>query len=314
MPEKDDANTRKTVQETDETQQIRQTMPEEDLPEDDSSEGGIGVNQLLKDQMDMKGRPSVRSTSRRTIVEDSYVDFKPAVPNFSLPEARLPNDSRATGSKTFYPKHRPPTPLLYIMDDNQETAQTIRVRANQIVIGRQRGDIKIPNDAHISDRHAEIRREKENGRYLWLLTDLRSTNGTYVRVAQQNIKEGDCFLLGARYFRFSKLDKRDENDELQFGLIQFANSKDEPRKIYLLRSGKNIIGDSKVDAAGEVWDDSFLDDEHVNFERDEAGQWAVFDLASHNGVWVKVNSRELTHGLSFQLGGQRFIFSQELEP
>jgi len=221
-------------------------------------------------------------------------------------------DSGEGIGKPFLPPHRPRTPLLYVMDDNQETAEVIRLRAMQTVIGRSRGDILIENDAHVSDRHAEIRRELKEGTFTWVLNDLRSTNGTYVKVLKQNLAEGDCLLLGQRYFRFSRVESNESerrSDRLpSCALVQFAVAAGEKRQIHLLNQSKpNLIGNGQAGPKA-TWKDEFLDQEHARIACDQNDQWCIEDLGSLNGTWIKTQSLPLLDGISFQLGGQRFTF------
>src|SRR4029079_944812 len=97
---------------------------------------------------------------------------------------------------------RPPMALLTVYDDGRNDGQKIRLRGDVSVIGRTQGDVIIPHDERISGRHAEIRRTQEGGDWKWLLVDLGSTNGTYVRVHKCSIKSGQELLIGHRRFRF----------------------------------------------------------------------------------------------------------------
>ena len=232
----------------------------------------------------------------------------------SLPEM----DSSSTDSvddsgkaATFFPTHRPKTPILYMMDDNQESAEAFRLRAMQTVIGRSRGDILIGNDAHVSERHAEIRRDLKGDQFSWILNDLKSTNGSYVQILKQNLVEGDCMLLGSRYFRFSQVDT-DSITDLRYALVQYAFASGEKRQIYMLdRKKENLVGNRQSCSQGKIWDDKFLDHEHAKIVCDHNNQWSIEDLGSVNGTWIKFHSLTLTDGISFQLGGQRFTFCTE---
>lgn len=232
----------------------------------------------------------------------------------SLPEmdsSSTDSGSNSGRAQTFFPSHRPKTPILYMMDDNQESAEAFRLRGMQTVIGRSRGDILIGNDAHVSERHAEIRRELKGDKFSWLLNDLKSTNGSYVQILKQNLVEGDCLLLGSRYFRFSQVDS-DSITDLRYALVQYAFASGEERRIYMLdRKKANIIGNQQSSSEGKTWDDKFLDHEHARIVCDQNNQWSVEDLGSVNGTWIKFYSLELIDGISFQLGGQRFTFCQE---
>lgn len=267
--------------------------------------------------------PSVLDRRTKQELNDSSPEFsrKKSPRGIYLPELdsndQVGQTAKSEGQANIYrAEHRPLTPILYMMDDNQESAEAIRLRTRQTVIGRTRGDIKIPNDAHVSDRHVEIRREFANERYFWLLSDLKSTNGTYVQVQKQHLNEGDCLFLGGRYFCFSKFDEESDEDDglesVRFGLVQFAHRKRDQRLLYTLsRDKENIIGNQQFDAGGNEWQDAFLDRQHARITCDNQHRWMIEDLGSRNGTWIRFKSLELEDGISFQVGGQRFVFCVE---
>jgi pSer/pThr/pTyr-binding forkhead associated (FHA) protein len=65
-------------------------------------------------------------------------------------------------------------------------------------LGRERGEVLFPEDGYVSGLHCRI--HGENGRAF--LTDLGSSNGTYIRVrGEQAIKPGTFVLMGHQIFR-----------------------------------------------------------------------------------------------------------------
>src|SRR5437016_5702646 len=112
-------------------------------------------------------------------------------------------ESTANGDTvTYRPVHRPPMSILCVFHDGREDGEWVPLRKDKVVIGRSEGDIVIPHDAMMSGRHAEISREVIKGGFRWFLTDLKSRNGTFVRVADTPIQHGQEILLGSRRFRF----------------------------------------------------------------------------------------------------------------
>ena len=242
--------------------------------------------------------------SLRAPVTQSFSGIEPASDDFDLNTPR-------SEAEVFYPLHRPKTPVLYMMDDNQESAEAFRLRSMQTVIGRSRGDILICNDPHVSERHAEIRRELKGNQVSWFLNDLKSTNGSYVQILKQNLVEGDCLLLGSRYFRFSQVES-DSAGGPRHSLVQFALASNETRRIYMLDPNKtNMVGNKQPWPEEKTWDDKFLDHEHAKIVCDQSNQWHIEDQGSVNGIWIQFNSLALSDGISFQLGGQRFTFCIE---
>lgn len=68
-----------------------------------------------------------------------------------------------------------------------------------VVLGRDGGDVKFPNDRFMSGRHAEI--EYADGNVV--IDDLDSVNGTYLSVdGETRLRDGDHLLIGRNLFRF----------------------------------------------------------------------------------------------------------------
>ena len=68
----------------------------------------------------------------------------------------------------------------------------------EIYIGRERGTITFPSDLFVSASHCRLRR----GDGFAYLSDLGSTNGTYIRLKDQTaVSSGDLLLLGQQLFR-----------------------------------------------------------------------------------------------------------------
>ncbi|MCA9564322.1 MAG: FHA domain-containing protein [Myxococcales bacterium] len=66
------------------------------------------------------------------------------------------------------------------------------------VIGRERGSVVLSDDGFISSRHARI--TVDAGRYF--LEDLRSSNGTFLRInGKRTLRDGDLLLMGQQPLR-----------------------------------------------------------------------------------------------------------------
>src|SRR5579883_1680215 len=100
------------------------------------------------------------------------------------------------------PVMRPPLGLLCILDDGTTDGEWVRLRADRLVIGRTDGDVRIPHDGLVSGRHAEIVRQRVPTGYRWVLVDLKSTNGTFVRVGSTILRHESELLIGGARYRF----------------------------------------------------------------------------------------------------------------
>jgi len=72
--------------------------------------------------------------------------------------------------------------MLTVCDDGKLDGEVIRIRDQRFVIGLSEGDLKIPFDGRISARHVEITLQTVGGLHRWVVTDLQSTHGTFVRL------------------------------------------------------------------------------------------------------------------------------------
>ena len=87
---------------------------------------------------------------------------------------------------------------LTLVRHDDPTPSTYRLDRNEILIGREEGDITLPNDTFVSGDHCRFAREG-NAVYL---EDLGSSNGTYIRVrAGQCVAFGGLLLIGHTQFR-----------------------------------------------------------------------------------------------------------------
>ena len=69
---------------------------------------------------------------------------------------------------------------------------------DEIVLGRERGDIMFSDDGYVSGTHAKVS-IREDG---YFLTDLGSSNGTFVRLNEpRHVPSGSFILIGQQLFR-----------------------------------------------------------------------------------------------------------------
>ena len=78
-----------------------------------------------------------------------------------------------------------------------ETGNAFPIPESGVHLGRERGDILFPEDGYVSGLHCRLSWE---GQKLFL-TDLGSSNGTFVRVAETDLRSGDVLLMGQQLFR-----------------------------------------------------------------------------------------------------------------
>lgn len=81
------------------------------------------------------------------------------------------------------------------------TRDVIHLHKHDIVLGREDGDLRFPDDEFMSRRHAQLSHGAANGRVT--LADLGSANGTYLRLRREHeLRPGDLLRLGDQLLRF----------------------------------------------------------------------------------------------------------------
>jgi pSer/pThr/pTyr-binding forkhead associated (FHA) protein len=81
-----------------------------------------------------------------------------------------------------------------------ETGNAFPVPEGGVHLGRERGDILFPEDGYVSGLHCRL---TWDGQRLFL-TDLGSSNGTFIRIAgEADVRSGDVLLMGQQLFRIA---------------------------------------------------------------------------------------------------------------
>lgn len=72
------------------------------------------------------------------------------------------------------------------------------LKGDGVIVGRESGDIQFPEDGYVSGSHLEL--SYRDGAYL--LTDLNSSNGTFIKITEDaQITTGTFVLVGQQLFR-----------------------------------------------------------------------------------------------------------------
>lgn len=236
---------------------------------------------------------------------------------------RTPTSIEAAPSVPFRPARRPPQALLTICDDGATNGEIVRLRGDRTLIGRSEGDVRIPHDAMMSSRHAEIVRDGEPGGWRWTLIDGQSKNGTFVRVASAPLKHGTEILIGSTVLRFEDAALNlpgavpEGAGSMPTKTQGWATLKPTDLKASLVRIQDAAVGVRYFLDAAEQWlgrnavaialtDDVQVDPRHARIVKDAKGAWSIIDADSKNGVWLRVERRVVDGACEFQLGEQRF--------
>jgi pSer/pThr/pTyr-binding forkhead associated (FHA) protein len=224
----------------------------------------------------------------------------------------------------FFPLHRPPLVLLCILDDGGEGGEWIRVRGDEVVVGREEGDVIIPHDAAISARHFRLYRTADSGCWAWRLQDLGSTNGTFARVGAALLRQQQEILIGRRRLCFqgpaveaeSASPQRNATRGWQVikpsdlagavsSLVELVPDGEGHR--FPLKPNDNWIGSDEARASIVLGDDPFVSGRHASISKDERGRWHIRDAKSKNGTWLRIQEIGIQSTGEFQAGEQRFV-------
>jgi len=248
----------------------------------------------------------------------------PYRPTLRAPEENCEIDLTPLAAASPYrPTLRAPVALLTVLDDGKSDGEVLRVRTDRCVIGRSEGDVLIPHDSLMSARHLEITRHRAGEQCRWVITDLKSTNGLFVRCSCIALADQSEFLVGKGRYRFeapglpSTLDypgseaQRGSTTPLGTDVAALLH----PALVELL--GEKMLSRLPL-AKPEYWigshpacsicrvGDPFVEPQHVRLHRDASGAWQALNNKSANGLWYRVPQVTVTNSCSFQIGEQRF--------
>lgn len=204
------------------------------------------------------------------------------------------------------PRMRPPMALLIVSDDGRPATEgeTFRLRRDVTAVGRTDGDVLVPHDPRICPRHAEIvRQRRDQGGWQWLLRDLDSKHGTYVRISGTLLKSGNELLVGAGRYRF------EEEAEGQASLSEIG-ANDRPGRRHPLTAGESWVGRDARCAIARAGDE-LASPKHAVLSRDAKGVWSVRHGSSLNGLWLRLSEPLPLPGrgaCQIRMGEQKFYF------
>jgi pSer/pThr/pTyr-binding forkhead associated (FHA) protein len=236
-----------------------------------------------------------------------------------IPDPRTP---------VFRPSNRPPMALLAIVDDGGEGAEWIRIRGDELNVGRVEGDILIPHDESISGKHLKIYRRLIKKQYRWVLKDLESTNGTFVRISTAVLKNGQELQVGGSRFRFEAAQEVGASEgetptppnrnvtqgweavttehlqQFAAGLVELTPTGDGAR--YTLSQERLSLGSGAGACEIRIENDPFVSPRHAELFRDRKDRWNIRDVRSRNGTWLRIAEIPIKTDAEFQAGEQRF--------
>jgi len=254
---------------------------------------------------------------------DMETATKPVTETNQIPVIR---DGAARPAIPFRPVVRPAIATLTVCDDGKNDGEVIRIRSHRFVIGRTEGDLCIPIDGRISSRHVEITLQTIGGRHhRWVVTDLQSTHGMFVRVSRVGLGESSELIVGGGRYHFEaprhqegttiEAFSHEDRFESTHGFSDPATEIQAPALTELIG---NQIGNRVLLISPEYWigsdpscqfcrnDDEFCEPKHARVYRNPKGLWHAENNKTANGMWVRMPQVVVESLVQFQIGEQRF--------
>lgn len=214
-----------------------------------------------------------------------------------------------------------PASLVAILKDGSD-GRVFPVFGAQVDLGRVEGQIVFADDPYLSPRHARILRRGDG----FILRDLDSVNGTYVRLREPVVlTDGDMILIGQQVLRFEVLSEGElplgpatQHGVLLFGtpevsriarLVQYT-TEGVGRDVHYLYREETVLGRENGDIV--FTDDPFLSRRHAAITADRVNRRFILrDLSSSNGTAIRFRGeRALAHNDYFRVGRHLFRFDR----
>ena len=223
----------------------------------------------------------------------------PTAPPPPLVPPGPPSPAPDLGSVQATPGQEPLRARLVVIGQDGTPGREYPLVADQIDLGREEGDIRLPNDPYVSPRHARIRRR--DGRFS--IQDLDSTNGVFLRIRRpEPIQNGDLLLVGLEVLRFETVTDADrglgaatERGTRVFGspaaprharLVQ-RTVEGTARDVFYVTRDELTIGREQGDVVFTT--DAFMSRRHATIRRDPAtSTFEIRDLGSSNGTYLAI--------------------------
>lgn len=182
----------------------------------------------------------------------------------------------------------------------------------------------VPFDGLISSRHLEITCHKVGGVNRWVVTDLQSKNGLFVRVSKTPLADKAEFLVGKGRYRFDAMHVDPAATDVDPGGNKPVKTRGWGEGSHSIRPPAlteivgSEIGSRIILVKAEYWigsdpscpiyrlDDPFCEPRHVRLHRGAKEAWHVEHNKTHNGLWLRMPQIVVDSLVQFQFGEQRF--------
>jgi pSer/pThr/pTyr-binding forkhead associated (FHA) protein len=209
--------------------------------------------------------------------------------------------------------------LVVVVEDGSD-GKAFELGGPVVIVGRTEGDVLLFDDPYVSPRHARLL-IRDGG---WIIQDLRSTNGIYLRLrGGKQVENGDLILLGSQVLQFQLVsdDERQLVPASQHGTRVFGTKPATRLARLEQRTVSGLVGDvyyicrDETILGRETGDivftgDAFLSRRHATLKRDpNSNRFLLEDLDSSNGTYVAIGRESpLENGDRVRIGQHLFRF------
>jgi len=207
--------------------------------------------------------------------------------------------------------------LVAIQRDGAD-GEVHEVSAEKVALGRREGQVVFDKDPYLADRHAVIERRGSR----WVLVDLGSRNGTFVRTkGPVNLRRQEVLLAGKQVLALELLpsDQPETQPAEEQGVLVFgtpvATAWGRLRQLTMSGVARDVYHLTRPEIAlgredGDILfpEDEFMSRCHVVLQQRD-GAATVVDQGSSNGTYLRIRGEhEIVGGDHIRLGDQLLRF------
>lgn len=255
-------------------------------------------------------KPAAAAPKAPALAATRPATARPAPPPPPKPVSGQPR-SPAPAPKPAAPA-KPRARLSAIARDGSRSADFVLIK-DETKLGREvaDGDVKLDKDPFIAPLHAVFRFE---GQQL-VVQDSGSANGVFLWLKERPLASGDELRIGRQRLRVEWMPEEPEAlaDQPLWGspnpgyiarVVQLLEGGGEG-DIFPLKTGENSVGRGTGDVSFP--NDGYVSSKHATIIVGGDGSFAVKDLGSANGTFVRINGRAPVNAGDLLLVGEQIL-------
>lgn len=195
---------------------------------------------------------------------------------------------------------------------------TYDIPSDGLLIGRESGDIVVPEDPTLSPRHLRLRIDQD----AVIAEDAGSLNGHYLRITTpQPLVHGDLFVCGDSVFRLGHDPAVLEDERIALfhapgepplrGMVTRILEDGSDGEVFSLRRFPFVIG--REDGEAHFPSDRFMSRRHAELHWEE-GRLLLVDLGSRNGTYIRREDDLRLHDGDILLIGRQLLRIEAVAP